>query len=43
MQQPAFFSVSGSSARLWQAVEHQKEVPLPLCCDVRGFYHELSK
>ena len=21
----------------------KKEVPLPLCCDVRGFYHELSK
>ena len=36
-------SVYGSSARRWQAVEHQKEVPLPLCFDVLGFYHELSR
>ena len=36
-------SVQGASARLWQADEHQKEVPLPLCSDVCGFCHELSK
>ena len=38
-----FFSVYSSSARLWQASEHKKEVSLLRYCDVHGLYHELSK
>ena len=43
VQQPAFFLSLVLLLGFGKLLSIKKEVPLPLCCDVRGFYHELSK